>query len=746
MKQLTQNFKNGKLKIEEVPAPAIKSGGVIVRNHASLISAGTDKLMISLAEKSLAGKAKDRPDLVKQVLDKVKSEGIVSTFRKVMGQLDTPMPLGYSCAGVVVEVGGDVDEFQVGDRVACAGNRYANHSEVVFVPKNLCVKVPENVSYDEAAFVTLGAIALQGVRQAALTLGERVAVIGLGLLGQLTVQLVKATGCQVLGIDLDANRVKLAGELGADVSILRRDDVNGAVASFTQGRGVDAVIITAATESNDPVELAGEISRDKGRVVAVGAVKMDVPRRTYYEKELDLRLSRSYGPGRYDAVYEEDGVDYPFGYVRWTEKRNMRAFLQLLAEGQINVKPLITHRFPFERALEAYDLILGKTPETYLAVLLQYDTEKELGGSIVLLKQKSRRLLLPSKDGKKDTLESETRNQRVSLGVIGAGNFAKGVLLPNLKRIAGAKIRAIATASGLSATHVGKKFDAEYVTSDYNEILTDSNIDAVLIATRHDLHAQLVIEGIKQGKAVFVEKPLALSQEELDKVIEVQRETGGQVMVGFNRRFSPLSVKVKEFFANRKGPLCIIYRVNAGFVPKEHWIQDEKQGGGRIIGEVCHFVDFMQYLTDSVPQTVFAQTICDKTGALIPHDNVMITLQFEDGSIGTISYLSNGDVAYGKERVEIFGDGAVALIDDFKRVEISRKGKRQKFGGKLLTGQKKGHREELAGFVEAIRNGKPLPISFEESVITTETTFKIVESISEGKSKSAKDERRGGQV
>jgi len=409
----------------------------------------------------------------------------------------------------------------------------------------------------------------------------------------------------------------------------------------------------------------------------------------------------------------------------------MEAFLQLIAEGNINVKPLITHQFPFERALEAYDLILSKTQETYLAVLFQYDTEKGLENK-VLLKQ-------VTGDRKQDALESATQKQIVSIGVIGAGNFAKGVLLPNLKRIAGAQIRAIATATGLSATHVGKKFDAEYVTSDYNEILADPNIDAVLIATRHDLHAQLVIEGMEREKAVFVEKPLALSQEELNKVIEVQQETGGLVMVGFNRRFSPLAVKVKEFFANRKGPICIIYRVNAGFVPKEHWIQDDKQGGGRIIGEVCHFVDVMQYLTNSMPQTVFAQPVCDATGTLMPHDNVMITLQFENGSIGTISYLSNGDVTYGKERVEIFGDGAVALIDDFKRVEISCKGKRQKFGGNLLTGQKKGHREELAAFVEAIRAAKPLPISFEESVTTTKTTFKVIESISEGKSKRAKD-------
>jgi threonine dehydrogenase-like Zn-dependent dehydrogenase len=444
--------------------------------------------MIELAQKSIVGKAKERPDLVKLVIDKVRSEGLVNTFRKVMGQLDSPSPLGYSCAGVVVDVGTSVDDFKSGDRVACAGAGYANHAEVVFVPNNLCVSVPEKVNLNEAAFVTLGAIALQGVRQATLTLGELVAVIGLGLLGQLTVQLVKAAGCQVLGIDLNANRVKLAGELGADVSILRSNDVNGAVASFTQGRGVDAVIIAAATDSNDPVELAGEISRDKGRVVAVGAVKMDVPRRTYYEKELDLRLSRSYGPGRYDAVYEEEGVDYPFGYVRWTEKRNMRAFLELIAEGKVNVKPLITHRFPFERALEAYDLILGKTnvgsgvkppnnataktQETYLAVLLQYDTEKDLGGSIVLLKQATKSETRKWENEKKDALESETRNQRVSLGVIGAGNFAKGVLLPNLKQIAGAQIRAIATATGLSATHVGKKFDAEYVTSNYFDNVT----------------------------------------------------------------------------------------------------------------------------------------------------------------------------------------------------------------------------------------------------------------------------------
>ena len=717
MRQLTQNFKNGELKIEDVPIPAVKSGGVLVRNCFSLISAGTDRMMIELAQKSIVGKAKERPDLVKQVINKVRSEGLVNTFRKVMGQLDSPSPLGYSCAGVVVDVGASVDEFKLGDRVACAGAGYANHAEVVFVPKNLCVKIPDGVDFESAAFVTLGAIALQGVRRANLTLGESVAVIGLGLVGQLTVQLVKAAGCKVLGIDLDAEKVKLAKEMGADTAFVRNEDAVQAAMDFSSGYGIDAVIVTAATESNDPVELAGEICRDKGIVVAVGAVGMDIPRRVYYEKELDFLISRSYGPGRYDEVYEEKGIDYPIGYVRWTEKRNMEEFLSMVACGKVNLKPIITHTFDFEDVLKAYDLIMGKTQGKYLGVLLRYNRDAKLE-SKVFLKGDAREV----REGWKD--DGRTKAE-IQIGIIGAGNFAKGVLLPSLKKINGVNLKAIATATGLSAKHVGEKFDCDYITSEYQGIIADPQVDALIVATRHNLHAKIVMEAMQAGKAVFVEKPLAISSGELENVMAVWKETAGRVMVGFNRRFSPYAIPIHEFFSKRNAPLCITYRVNAGLIPKDNWVQDPEEGGGRIIGEVCHFVDFLQYLTNSQPTRVYAEKVADS-------DNVLINLNFQDGSIGNIGYFDNGDKSFPKERVEVFGNNSVAMIDDFNRGEIVTKGKCKKLNGKFLGSQDKGHRAELEAFVQAVKSNGEMPIPFPEIVMTTLTTFKIIESIRKG--------------
>jgi len=711
MKQLIQTLKNGELKIEEVPIPFLKSGSVLVRNHFSLISAGTEKMTIELAQKNLMGKARERPDLVKQVIEKVRSEGVISTFRKVMGRLDSPVPMGYSCVGRVEGVGQGIDEFQIGDRVACAGTGYANHAEVVCVLKNLCVKVPDKLDIESAAFVTVGAIALQGVRQAELSIGESVAVIGLGLLGQITVQIVKAAGCKVLGIDLNAGRVELAEELGADCAVLRNDVAKGT--SFTKGVGVDAVIITAATSSSDPIELAGEISRDKGRVVVVGAVGMEIQRRSYYEKELDLRLSRSYGPGRYDLVYEEKGIDYPIGYVRWTERRNMEEFLYLVSQGKVNVKRIITHTFAFANALKAYDLITGKTQEPFLGVLLKYDVDAKLESRIHL------------KDSHTDGRKYEKEKSEIQVGVIGAGNFAKGVLLPNLKRIQQVNIKAIATASGLSAKHVGEKYNCEYVTSDYVELLNDSQIDAIMIATRHNLHAKMVIEALSKGKAVFVEKPLAISKEELEAVIEAWETNQGRLMVGFNRRFAPLTSQVKQLLANRIAPLCIIYRVNAGAIPKDNWVQDPDVGGGRIIGEVCHFVDFLQYLTNSQPFRVYTERIENS-------DNVFITINFRDNSLGTIGYFANGDKSFPKERVEIFGNDSVAVIDDFNRGKIVTNGKHKKLSEKFSGRQDKGYRAELEAFVQAVKSGGEMPIPFQQIVMTTLTTFKILESISEG--------------
>ncbi|MBC8232324.1 bi-domain-containing oxidoreductase [bacterium] len=720
MKQVLQNFKSGKLELKDVPPPVLEPNKVFVQNINSLISAGTERMVMEFAQKSLAQKAKARPDLVKQIINKAKNEGIINTFRQAMGRLDTPMPLGYSCAGVVLKVGADVDGIHPNDRVASAGGGYANHAEIVCVPKNLCVKIPDGVKFESAAFTTLGAVALQGVRIANLTLGETVVVIGLGLLGQLTVQLVKAAGCRVFGIDLDAEKTALAVELGANsVAVRGKDNVVSAVSVFSQGFMADAVIITAASDSNDPVELAGEICRDRGRVSVVGAVKMDIPRKPYYEKELELRLSRSYGPGRYNTNYEEKGFDYPIGYVRWTEQRNMQEFLQLVAEGKIQLDRLITHRFKIDDAEKAYELIAGKTQEKYLGVLLEYPQEGQIQNTIWLKHESS---------SSPEAAGAQRKDGKVHIGLIGGGNFAKGVLLPILRKIPEVNRRSVATATGVSARDIGDKYGFEYCTSDYSEILNDTSVDAIIIATRHNLHAQLVIEGLKHGKSAFVEKPLALSKEELNTVIETYNQTQGRIMVGFNRRFAPFTKEAKGFFANRTSPLAINYRINAGFIPKDSWVHDPVEGGGRIIGEVCHFVDLIQYLVGVEPSKVYAEAISESDKSPATSDTVCIGLKFKDGSIGTINYFANGDKAFPKERIEIFGDNSVCVIDDFRSAMLIRNGKKKL----LRSKQDKGHKAEVEQFIRSILNDEPSPIDFKEAVITTLTTFKILESFNTG--------------
>jgi predicted dehydrogenase len=720
MKQVIQHFRTGQLQVEEVPEASVRRGGILVGNVASLISPGTEKMAVELARKSLLGKARERPDLVRQVIRKWRRDGWASTFRTVRTKLETSLAPGYSCAGIVRAVGVGAEEFQIGDRVACAGYNYASHAERVFIPQNLAVRLPEGVSFEEAAFVTLGAIAVQGVRTAGVTLGETVAVIGLGLIGQLTVQILRAAGCRVLAIDLEVERVAQALQWGAEAGCARHDARLASVcARLTNGRGVDAVIVTAAGRSNDPIELAAELARDRAVLSLVGAVGMDLPRRPFFEKELQVRLSRSYGPGRYDPRYEEEGIDYPIGYVRWTERRNMEAFLQLVAAKQIVLAPLITHRFPIERATEAYQIVTGHQSVPHLAILLEYPEQEQAAPP--------RRLVTGFAKG------SPSAEGTIGIGLIGAGNFARSVLLPELARqlrTSNARLLGVATANGRTAKSVAAEYRLPYCTTDYRALLADTAIQAVIIATRHDTHASLVGEALQAGKAVFVEKPLAIRREELTDLEVAMAETKGRVMVGFNRRFSPLTIELREFFRER-GPLTMTYRVNAGPIPPESWIHGT-QGGGRILGEVCHFVDFLQFVTGAEPIEVYAipQPGSSGEGSGSKPETLIALTRWSDGSIGTIEYLATGDRALAKERIEIHGGGRSAILDDFRRLERWADGKRQQ---RQFFQQRKGFTEEMAAFLAALRSGEPFPTSWTSLVQTTRATFAIEQSLQDAR-------------
>lgn len=715
MKQILQDLKTGKLTVADVPPPTAQRGRVLVRSVASLISAGTERTTVETGQKSLVGKALDRPDLVKQVIQKTRNEGLINTFRAVNSRLGSVTALGYSAAGIVMGVGDDVAEFQVGDRVACAGAGFASHAEVLSVPKNLCVRLPMNVGFEAGAFGTLGAIALQGLRLAEPTLGEYVVVIGLGLIGQLTVQLLRANGCRVFGIDVDQTKISLAQQLGADDGSTAGHDTAERVMNWTRGRGADAVLITAATSSNEPVELAGEISRLKGRVVAVGLVGLGVPRDFYYRKELTLKISMSYGPGRYDPQYEERGHDYPFAYVRWTEGRNIEAFLEMVASGQIKLEPLITHRFPIEESERAYQLITGAAKERYLAVILHYNTEHNIERKIEL--RNAVGSLKPS---------ASARNVRV--GLIGAGNYATTMLLPHLQT-AGAEFYTVATASGVSAHHVGRKYGFRFTVAGAEEVIEEEEVNLVVIATRHNSHAELAQRALERGRNVFVEKPLALNEAELERVLEAAAKSTGKLMVGFNRRFSPLTQLAKEFFRDRRAPISINYRVNAGRISRSSWIQDPDEGGGRIIGEVCHFIDLMHFLTGSLTTRVYAESIASNNHEILAEDSVFVVLRFADGSNGSIAYLSEGDRAMPKERLEIFGDGKALVLDDFRSTTTYFKGRKHTT---KLRNQDKGQKDELREVCAVVLGTKSPPIALEDLATTTRATFLIRKSIRDG--------------
>ena len=709
MKQLIQSYKTGELGVFEVPTPVCQENGALVKTKASLVSAGTEKMIVDIAKKSLVGKAKARPDLVKQVVNKMKQEGVKNTLEKVFTKLDTPIPLGYSCVGEVTQVGRNVSGITVGDRVACGGAGYANHSEINYVPKNLMVKVPEGVDDIDASFVTVGAIALQGVRQTAPTLGERVAVIGLGLLGQLTVQLLKANGCKVIGTDFDPDKVKLAKELGAD-EVCSPQDLIQSANQFSNGFGVDAVIIAASTSSNQPILDAAEIARMRARVVVVGMVSMDIPRNEYYRKELDLKLSMAYGPGRYDPSYEEHGIDYPYDLVRWTEQRNFEAFLGLIAEGKIEPKKLITHTFDFDEALKAYDLLEGKIDEKYLGIVLNYSGNVNQGDKVI---KRSDKLI---------------QSDEVNVGLIGAGNFTKSVILPNLKKVGGFNLTGLCTATGVSAHASGEKHDFKYISTDSEELIKNEDINSIFITTRHNDHAAKVMTALKHGKHVFVEKPLCMDAEELQIISDLYHGLDRKVnlQVGFNRRFAPLVQEMKKTVGNL--PMSIIYRINAGVIPKDTWIQDPLVGGGRIIGEVCHFIDTCTYLTGAKPVSVFASCVKKDDQSIPDEDNVNITINFENGSTASINYFAFGNKSMPKENIELFAPEMAMNMKDFRELTIYKGGKKTVSKN---ANQDKGFKNEFAAFKNAIKSGEAA-ISFDEIYANTLTTFKILESLRSG--------------
>jgi predicted dehydrogenase/threonine dehydrogenase-like Zn-dependent dehydrogenase len=710
MKQVIQEISTGKTVVVDVPIPVAQPGTAVVKTAASLLSVGTERALVEFASKSMLGKARSRPDLVRQVIEKVQREGLLTTFEAVQNRLDQPMPLGYSSAGTIVQVGTELEGYKVGDRVACAGGGFAVHAEYAMVPANLLAKLPDGVTFEQGAVTTLGAIALHGFRLGGAGVRDRVAVVGLGLLGLLAAMIARSAGCAVFGIDVDHRRVKRAQALGFEAG--ERESAESESASFTKGHGFDLVQICADTVSNDTVELAGAIARDKGTVVSTGVVGTEVPRKTYFEKELQFVISRSYGPGRYDPNYEEGGRDYPYGYVRWTEGRNLAAFVELVNEGSVDVDALITHRYPIEQAAEAYEFI-SNPDEDFLGLLLTYHQEHESTAD-------GNRVELSPRKHKTDAY--------VNLGVIGAGNFATAVLFPAMKKVPGLNWVGLATASGLSSGEVGRRYSFRYATSDLTDLLGDDQINTIVILTRHHQHAEQVSAALAAGKHVFCEKPLAIDPESLQEVAHTLSSAEGLLTVGFNRRFAPLAIRLKEQFASISDPLMMHYRVNAGALPRDHWLHDPEQGGGRIIGEACHFIDFLTYMVGKPPLDIQSVGLVDDDR--YHEDNIHITLRFEGGTVGTVSYLANGSRAFPKERVEIFGGGRTAVLDDYRRLEVAGGSRRRVY--RSWFRQDKGHRGEWQAFAAAIREGGPPPIDYLDLMGVTQATFAAVESLRTG--------------
>jgi len=720
MKQLVQSYRTGALRVEDVPVPALRPQGLLVRNAFSLISPGTERAMMELARASLLEKARQRPEQVRQVLRSARQEGWLTTYRKVMDRLDTPVMVGYCSAGIVLEVGAEVTDFRAGDRVACAGEGHGAHAEVVYVPRTLCARVPDNVALEHAAMAPLGAIALESLRQANVQLGERVGVVGLGLVGLLITQLLEAAGCHVLACDLDPERVALARRLGAEAAC-DAAELDASAREFTSGRGLDAVILSLATRSADPVEQAGRLARERGRVVIVGAFPIEVPRKLFYEKELSLALSRAFGPGTYDPDVVERGRDYPYSYVRWSAGRHLEEFLAQVGRGRLRLDPLLTHRFPIERADEAYD-ILGHPTAHPLGILFHYDTEKPFDDLHPSFRERRQAREAKARAPK------ERRSKDIPLSVIGAGKFAQTYLLHHFRN-SRARMMTVCTATGPSAANVARKFGFREPTCDAQAVIADPRTDCLLIATRHDSHPRLAADGLRAGKWVFVEKPLALDVRGLRQVAEAARENPGRLLVGFNRRFSPLARRAHKFFAQRHGPLVINYRINAAPLPPDHWIYDPVEGGGRIRSEMCHFIDLCSYWAGCTPVRVHAESASALGSAGRPDENVHVTVQFADGSTASIVYTTLGDPNLARERIEVFGDGAAAVINNFRTGQFHR---RHRTGHYWYIQQDAGHRDEVKAFLDAVRSNQPVPMTLEEILATSLATLLVHDSLAAG--------------
>jgi predicted dehydrogenase/threonine dehydrogenase-like Zn-dependent dehydrogenase len=706
MKQILQSLKTGVTEVADVPTPGVNPGGLLIRTSRTLISAGTERMLVEFGQASLLDKARQQPDKVKMVLDKVRTDGLLPTMESVRNKLDQPLPLGYCNVGVVIEVGAGVSGFAVGDRVASNGK----HAEVVSVPVNLCARVPDGVPDDHAAFTVLGAIALQGIRLVQPGLGEAVAVTGLGLVGLLTVQLLRAQGCRVLGIDLDPARLAMARRFGAEtVDLSAGGDPVQAARDFSRGRGVDAVLVTAATQSSEPMHQAALMCRQRGRIVLVGVAGLNLSRDDFFKKEITFQVSSSYGPGRYDPAYEEKGHDYPVGFVRWTEQRNFEAVLDMMADGRLDLGALVSHRFPVADAASAYALVSGETPS--LGIVLEFPA------AAAPLPPRTVQLAAPSAP---EPAPASTRGATVSF--IGSGNYATAVLIPAFRE-AGARLRTVASNAGVSGLHAGRKFGFAQTTTDTGSVLADPGTDAVVITTRHDSHAPLVLRALAAGKHVFVEKPLCLTLPELEEIAALHGRLAGaghapKVMVGFNRRFAPQVVEVKRLLAGATGPKAFVMTVNAGAIPADHWTQDPSVGGGRIVGEGCHFIDLLRFLAGS--PIVGHQRITMAGG---PGDTAMLQLQFEDGSIGSVHYLANGSKAFPKERLEVFASGRVLQLDNYRKLTgFGWPG----FKSMNLWRQDKGQKACAAAFVRALAAGEPSPIPFAELLEVSRVTIEVV--------------------
>lgn len=702
MRQVLQAAKGGATRVADVPEPVLRPGGVLVDTAWSLISPGTERMVIELAGKSLLGKARARPDLVKKTLEKVRREGLLSTYRAVTGRLAGDVPLGYSAAGVVVEAADGVS-LKVGDRVACAGAGHANHAERNFVPENLCARIPDGVDLRHAATATLGAIALHGVRTAGVALGETAVVVGLGLLGQLAVQMLRAAGARVVGVDLDPWRAGLAKAAGADAVVCGDEDPCPVVAGLTGGHGADAVLVCAASKGNEPLTLAGDLCRKGGVVAVVGAVGMELDRRLFYAKEIQVRMCTSYGPGRYDPVYEERGIDYPYPYVRWTEGRNLSAVLDLMAAGRLDVEPLITHGFPIERAQEAYELVTGQSAGSFLGIVLEYPGRT------------------PAVPAVPEAAAASAVSGGVRLGVVGAGQFATAVLLPALKANGDVVLEAVASAGGSTADAVKRHLGFARVAVSGEELIRSGGVDAVMVVTRHDSHADLVAAALAAGLPCFVEKPLSIDQEGLDRVIAAMHARPGLVCVGFNRRFAPGVTALRARLAARTSPLHARYRVNAGKLPPDHWTLDRAVGGGRIVGECCHFVDLLRAVVGAPVVRVQAEAVA--------RDGAAILLRFADGSTAVLDYGTTGDASLPKELLEVHWEGESLELRDFRALTLRSRGRTRE----LWKGsQDKGHRAELDAFVAAVVAGGVSPVPFDEAVEATRVTFAALRSIATG--------------